>query len=192
MIVTRTSAVSVAWSTLPTDKKEAHPCRITANDLPAAEHDKLKSTKNEHARTASSSRSIQKRKRRSRFGYASDSTPDHRGRAVRENGPDMSRCERTEIGSQAVRCFPTSSIDVGMPTLCRLGSRGCSNREPHDVETQDSPSSCVPTCVLPCRCSNSLRGAATANVEHITHHLELDDKQTQTCISLPFSHTSQQ
>ena len=122
MIVTRTSAMSVAWSTLLTDKKEAHPCRIKANDLPAAEHDKLKSTKNEHARTASLNRSIQKRKRRSRFGYASDSNPDHRGRAVRENGPDMSRCERKEIGSQTVRCCPTSSIDVGMPTLCRLGS----------------------------------------------------------------------
>ena len=192
MIVTRTSAMSVAWSTLLTDKKEAHPCRITANDSPAAEHDILKSTKNEHARTSSLNRSIQKRKKRSRFGYASDSNRDHRGRPVRENGPDMSRCERTEIGSQTARCCATSGIDVGVPRICRLGSRGCSNHEPHDVETQYSPSSCVPTCVLRCRCSGSLRGAATANVEHSAHHLELDDKQTQTCISLPFSHPSQQ
>ena len=126
------------------------------------------------------------------LGYTSDPQPDHRGQAVRENGPDMSRCERSEKGSQTVRCCPTSGIDVGMPKVCRLGSRGCSNHEPHDVETQDSPSSCVPTCVWPCRCSNTLRGAATANVEHSAHHLELDDKQTQTCISLPFSHPSQQ
>ena len=138
-------------------------------------------------------RSIPKnRKRRSRFGYASDPQPDHRGKAVRENGPDRSRCERSEIGSQTVRCCPTSSIDVGTPKVCRLGSRGCSNHEPHDVETQYSPSSCVPPCVLRCRCSDTLRGTATANVEHITHHLELDDKQTHTCISLPFSHPSQQ
>ena len=150
---------------------------IQWRDRPAANIEKLKSTKNEHARTASLNWSIAKNARSAVvLGYTSDPQPDHRGQAVRENGPDMSRCQRSEIGSQTVRCCPTSGIDVGMPRLCRLGSRGCSSHEPHDVETQDSPSSCVPTCVLPCRCSNTLRGAATADVEHITHHLELDDK----------------
>ena len=118
---------------------------------------------------ASLNRSINGKKRDAIvLGYTSDPQPDHRGQAVRENGPDMSRCARSEKRSQTVRCCPTSGIDVGMPKVCRLGSRGCSNHEPHDVETQDSSSSCVPTCVLPCNCSNTLRGAATADVEHIT------------------------
>ena len=42
--------------------------------------------------------SIDPRKKRDAIvlGYTSDPQPDHRGQAVRENGPDMSRCERSE------------------------------------------------------------------------------------------------
>ena len=57
-----------------------------------------------------------------------------------------------------MRCCPTSSIDVGMPRLCRLGSRGCSSREPTRVATELSSSSivasqhvcCFVVALMPC------------------------------------------
>ena len=59
----------------------------------------------------------------------------------------MSRCQRSEIGSQTVRCCPTSGIDVGMPTLCRLGSRGCRN---HDLTTSRHKIRLHPACQHVC------------------------------------------
>ena len=58
MIVSRTSAMSVAWSTLLTDIKEVHPCRITANAVGYEVHrcasngvaDQLQTSKNSRAR----------------------------------------------------------------------------------------------------------------------------------------------
>ena len=58
MIVTRISAMSVAWNTLHTDIKEVHPCRITANAVGYEVHrcasngvtDQLQTSKNSRAR----------------------------------------------------------------------------------------------------------------------------------------------
>ena len=63
MIVTRISAMSVAWSKLLTDKKEAHQCRIKANAVGYEVHrcasngvtDQLQNTINSRARRCANS-----------------------------------------------------------------------------------------------------------------------------------------
>ena len=51
-----------------------------------------------------------------------------------------------------MRCCPSSSIDVGIPTVCRLGSRDCSNREPHEVATTQSSCAFLHTSCLSNMC----------------------------------------